>query len=65
MKKWMLGVANALLNGMASAVVLVIADPINFNLDAGLPLLLKTSALMGLIGVANYVKSSPFDVGKY
>lgn len=56
---WIAGIVAALVNGFASGVVLVIADPMTFNIDAGLKKLLSTSALLGILGAANYLKQHP------
>jgi hypothetical protein len=56
---WLNGLIAAIVNGAASGVVLIIAEPQHFNLQAGLPKLASTSALLGLLGAANYLKNSP------
>jgi hypothetical protein len=58
-KKWLYGLLSAAVNGAASGVVLVIAAPETFNLQAGWKRLLGTSATLGLLNAANYLKSSP------
>ena len=56
---WVAGVTASLVNGFASGVVLVIADPMDFNLSTGLQKLLSTSALLGILGAANFLKQHP------
>ncbi len=59
LKHWLAGLVAAFVNGCASAVVLLLADPLAFNFDAGLKKLLATSALFGILGAANFLKQSP------
>jgi hypothetical protein len=56
---WLRGLIAALVNGFASGVVLLIADPVTFNIETGLKKLLATSALLGMLGAANYLKQHP------
>lgn len=56
---WLKGLVAALINGSASGVVLIIADPSTFNIDTGLKKLLTTSALLGILAAANYLKQHP------
>lgn len=58
-RQWARGLTAALVNGAASGVVLVVVDPLSFNLQAGLGKLATASALLGLLGMANYLKQSP------
>lgn len=58
-KNWLKGLIATLVNGFASGVVLVVAAPETFNLDQGWAKLWQTSALLGLLGMANYLKKSP------
>jgi hypothetical protein len=58
-KNWLKGLVAALVNGFASGIVLVVAEPSHFNLDDGFGLLVKTSTVLGLVGAANYLKKSP------
>ena len=58
-KFWLHGLVAAIINGAASAVVLVITDPADFNLGAGLNKLAMTAAVFGLMAAANYLKQSP------
>lgn len=56
---WLAGLVAAIVNGGASGVVLIIADPMTFNIESGLKKLLSTSALLGILGAANYLKQHP------
>ena len=56
---WIAGLVAAVVNGFASGIVLIIADPSTFNIETGLKKLLSTSALLGLLGAANYLKQHP------
>jgi hypothetical protein len=58
-KGWLRGLIAAAVNGVASGVVLVIADPLQFNLQEGRAKLLTTSLVLGALGAANYLKQSP------
>lgn len=57
-RKWLRGVVATTINGFASGVVLIVADPATFNLDNPRKLLL-TSAVFALFGLANYLKEHP------
>jgi hypothetical protein len=58
-KGWLRGLVAAVVNGFASGVVLIVADPLDFNLNDGLSKLLTTSAVLGILGAANFLKQSP------
>jgi hypothetical protein len=58
-KKWLYRLVAAIVNGLASGVILVIAAPESFNLQAGFDRLLGTSLVLGLWGAANYLKQEP------
>lgn len=58
-KKWLYGLIAAGVNGVASGIVLVIAAPETFNLEAGLQKLLATAGVLGIWGAANYLKQNP------
>lgn len=58
-RKWARGLAAATINGLASGVVLIVVDPLSFNLQAGFTKLATASGLLGLLGLANYLKQSP------
>lgn len=56
---WLKGLVAAIVNGSASGVVLIIADPMTFNLFEGKQKLLSTSALLGILAAANFLKTHP------
>lgn len=59
LRRWVHGLVAAVINGCASGVVLVIADPIDFNIWTGREKLISTSLVLGLLSAANYLKTSP------
>lgn len=59
LKTWTHGLAATFINGAASGIVLALAEPEHFNLHDGLQKLLATSALLGMLAAANYLKKSP------
>jgi hypothetical protein len=63
-KTWAYGLLATIINGFASGIVLIVADPAVFNLQEGWQKLLTTSALLGLLGAANYLKQHPLPDGK-
>lgn len=57
---WLQGLIGAVVSGSASAVILTIADPNDFNLlHGGWQKLLSVSAVFGLLGAALYLKQNP------
>lgn len=58
-KRWIHGLIAAIINGAASGVVVCVADPMKFNFGDGLKPLLSVSAILGILGAANYLKQSP------
>lgn len=58
-KHWIKGLLAALINGFASGIVVSVADPMKFNFGDGLKPLLSVSAILGVMGAANYLKQSP------
>lgn len=58
-KLWIRGLIATAINGFASGVVLIVADPVAFNLDAGLRKLVATSTVFAIFGLANYLKQHP------
>lgn len=59
LKHWLHGLVATIINGCASGVVLIIAEPEHFNIHEGRYKLLSVSAVMGIVAAANYLKSSP------
>lgn len=58
-RRWLHGLVSATVNGVASGVVLIIADPTVFNIYEGRAKLVSTSIVFGLFGLANYLRQSP------
>lgn len=58
-RTWLHGLVAAVVNGFASGVVLIIAEPEHFNIHAGAEKLFWTSVVLGLLGAANYLKQHP------
>jgi len=58
-KVWVRGLIATIVNGFASGVVLLVADPVAFNLGEGFHKLAATSAVFALLGLANYLKQHP------
>jgi hypothetical protein len=55
----MRGMIATIINGFASGIVLIVADPVAFNLDSGLRKLVMTSTVFALFGLGNYLKQHP------
>jgi hypothetical protein len=58
-KKWFYGLLSVCISSAASAVPVVIVDPMKFNLNEGLGNLLKICAVTALIHAGLYLKQSP------
>lgn len=56
---WLYGLIATAINGFVSGVVLVIADPVDFNIYDGRAKLISVSCIMGIWATANYLKSNP------
>lgn len=56
---WIKGLIAAVIGGVANTVVLMIADPLNFNLGEGLNRLLTVAATSAIVSAAAYLKQSP------
>lgn len=63
---WLKGLIAAIIGGISNSIVLIIADPANFNLQSGLDNLLTISATSAILSAAMYLKQSPLptDEGK-
>ncbi len=59
-KQWLKGFVSAVFNGLAAAVLLVVAVPDKFSFD-DLNALGRAAVAMGLLAAANYLKRSPID----
>lgn len=58
-RNWFHGLVAATINGAASGVVLIIADPVAFNIYEGKAKLISTSMVFGAFQAALYLKQSP------
>lgn len=58
-QKWLYGLASTVINGIASGIVLVVVSPETFNFAEGWRQLVTACFALGLLGMANYLKSSP------
>ena len=59
LRQWLHGLAATVINGFASGVVLIIAEPEHFNIWDGRQKLITVSLVMGIVAAANYLKTSP------
>lgn len=57
--KWLKGLAAAIVNGFASGILLIVVDPTAFDIVTQWKKLLIASGLLGLLGMANYLKQAP------
>lgn len=56
---WIKGLVSAGISAAAGAVVVMIADPQTFNAQDGLKKVAIVAGLSALVGVANFLKTSP------
>ena len=56
---WIKGLIAAVIGGISNTVVLMIADPLNFNLQEGLDRLLTVAATSAIVSAFAYLKQSP------
>lgn len=56
---WIKGLLAAVIGGVANSVTLIIVNPQDFNLAAGLRNLLTVCATSAILAVALYLKQSP------
>lgn len=57
-KQWFRNIGATVINGFASGVILIIADPADFNFENPKRLLM-TSAAFAVLGLANFLKQNP------
>jgi hypothetical protein len=60
---WLKGLVSAVVGGAANAVILMVADPLTFNLAEGLPKLEMVAIVSALVSAAMYLKQSPLPNG--
>ena len=56
---WIKGLVAAIIGGAANAIVLVVVNPLEFNLADGLHNLLTVAATSAILAAAAYLKQSP------
>lgn len=56
---WLKGLMAAGINGLATAITVMVVGPMDFNLAAGLNKLLAAMGVSALLGMALYLKQSP------
>uniref|UniRef100_A0A6H1Z9Q6 Uncharacterized protein n=1 Tax=viral metagenome TaxID=1070528 RepID=A0A6H1Z9Q6_9ZZZZ len=61
---WLKGLVSAIVGGAANAIVLMIADPLTFNLQEGLPKLYTVAIVSAIVSAAMYLKQSPLPNGE-
>jgi hypothetical protein len=61
---WTQGLVAAIINSASTAITVIIVDPTDFNLQAGLPKLGTVIAVAAIVGCALYLKEHPLpDLG--
>lgn len=56
---WAHGLGSAFIGGSATAITVIIVDPLQFNIHAGLKNLLTAALVSGVVNAAFYLKKSP------
>lgn len=56
---WAKGLIAAIIGGVSNTIVLMIADPLNFNLGEGIDKLVTVAATSAIVAAAMYLKQSP------
>lgn len=56
---WAKGLIAAIIGGVSNTIVLMIADPLNFNLGEGIDKLITVAATSAIVAAAMYLKQSP------
>lgn len=56
---WLRGLLSVAISSAASGIALVVADPMSFNLQKGLPKLLEVCGVLALVHVGLYLQKSP------
>ena len=60
MRKWVRGLIGAAINSAATAITVVVVDPVTFNvMDGGFRELLSAMGISGLVGAGLYLKQHP------
>lgn len=58
-RTWLEGLIGAAIGGAASAITVMITDPMNYNLQGGLSKLGTVAAVNAIVGAALYLKQRP------
>jgi len=58
-RHWAKSLIAAAISGAANSISVMLADPINFNLQSGCNKLLTVATVSAIVGVALYLKQSP------
>ena len=56
---WAKGLIAAIIGGVSNTIVLMIADPLTFNLGEGIDKLITVAATSAIVAAAMYLKQSP------
>ncbi len=56
---WAKGLLAAVIGGVANSVTMIIADPLNFNLNDGIGNLLTVAGTSAIVAAAAYLAKSP------
>lgn len=56
---WLRGLVSVAISSAAGGVTVIVADPMSFNLQKGLPKLLEVCGVLALVHVALYLQKSP------
>ncbi len=63
MKIWLKGLLSAIIGAAANSIVLMIADPLTFNLTTGLGKVGTVALVSAIVAAALYLKQSPLPNG--
>ncbi len=58
-QNWVKGLISAIIGAAANSITVMIVDPTNFNLGAGLPKLGSVAIVSAVVAAAMYLKQSP------
>ena len=61
---WLKGLIGAMVGGAANGVILMIVDPMSYNLYEGWPKLQMVIIVSAVVSAALYLKQSPIPNGK-
>lgn len=61
---WLEGLIAAALGAAGNGITVTLVDPHDFNLDTGLPKLVKVMAISSLIAIGLYLKQKPLPIDR-